>query len=117
MWGLLLKGSSEEFRGINGMPYNSAAEELQKWWDRILVTAREICNDPQGKLINSDTLIPQNSEVKAEDIEKSRDCMRRAIEQHLKSMPNVTQKAFTEIIKNFGSKNATTTRSDGYLQS
>jgi hypothetical protein len=112
--GLSLEGGPEEFRGVDGIPLDSAPEELEKWWDRILVTAKEICNDPQGKLINSDVLLEQNNEIKPEDIEKGRACMRRAIEQHLKSMPKITQEVFMEIIKNFGSK--TSTSSNGYLQ-
>ena len=110
-----MERSSEEFRGLDGIPHNTAPEELQKWWNKILVTAKEICNDPQGKLINLDVLLPQKNEVKIKDTEKGRDCMRKAIEQHLKSMPNDIQQVFMEMIKSLGSK--TTTISDGYLQS
>jgi hypothetical protein len=109
-----LEGNPEEFRVVDGIPHDTAPEELQKWWDRILITAKEICNDPQGKLINSAVLLPQRNEVKHEDTNKGRDCIRKAIEQHLRSMPNLTQDAFMEILKTFGSK--TPASSNSYLK-
>jgi hypothetical protein len=98
---------AEAFRGLNGIANDIAPVELQKWWDRILTTAKQICNDPEGKLINSEVILAQkkDDEVKAQETEKGRDCMRKAIEQHLNSMPNITQEIFIQILENFRNKN------------
>jgi hypothetical protein len=104
-----MEGADEAaaFRGLNGIANDIAPIELQKWWDRILTTAKQICNDPEGKLINSDVILAQkkDDEVNAQETEKSRDCIRRAIEQQLNSMPNITQERFIQILENFRNKN------------
>ena len=90
--------------GLDSILPDAASEELRKWWNRIIEDAKVKCNDPQGKLINSELLLGQEHEIKADDAEKARDCVRKAIEQHLKSMPNITGEVFMQIIKNFASK-------------
>lgn len=83
---------------------DDASEELRKWWNSIIEDAKEKCNDPQGKLIKSELLLGHEDEIKADGAEKARDCVRKAIEQHLKSMPNITGEVFMQIIKNLASK-------------
>ena len=102
-----MKENHEPSRELNGVLPDTASEELKKWWDKILVTAKEICNDPQSKLICSEVLLAQEGENKTEDVEKGRDCMRRAIEQNLKSMPNITGEVFMQMIEAFVNKRET----------
>jgi hypothetical protein len=90
--------------GLDSILPDAASEELRKWWNRIIEDAKVKCNDPQGKLINSELLLGQEHEIKADDAEKARDCVRKAIEQHHKSMPNISGEVFMQIIKNFASK-------------
>jgi hypothetical protein len=96
--------SHEAIKGLDGILPDTASEELRKWWDKVLMTAKEFCNDPEGRLISFDLLLALESEMKAEDIEKGRDCMKRALELHLKSMPNISGELFMQIIKNLESK-------------
>lgn len=99
-----MEESHNESKNLDSILPDAASEELRKWWNRIIVDAKEKCNDPQGNLINTELLLGQEDEIKADDAEKARDCVRRAIEQHLKSMPNVTGEVFMQIIKNLASK-------------
>jgi hypothetical protein len=100
-----MENSHEVSRGFDVILPDAAPEELRKWWDRVLLTARDLCNDPHGMLISSDVLIARKSEFRVKDVEKGKDCMRRAIEYHLKSMPNITGAVFMQLIRNLGSQN------------
>jgi hypothetical protein len=100
----MLKESQGQSRDLNRILPDTASVELQKWWEKILATAKEICNDPHGKLICSDVLLAYPDENKVEDAEKGRDCMRRAIEQNLQSMPKITGDVFMQIIEAFKNK-------------
>lgn len=99
-----MKQSRKVSDGLDSILPDAASEELRKWWNRIIEEAKEKCNDPQGKLITSELLLGQEHEIKTDDAEKARDCVRKAIEQHLKSMPKVTGEVFMQIIKNFASR-------------
>jgi hypothetical protein len=99
-----LEESHKQSDDLDSLLPDAASKELRKWWNRIIEDAKEKCNDPQGKLINSELLLGQEDEIKADDAEKARDCVRRAIKKHLKSMPNITGEEFMQIIKNLASK-------------
>jgi hypothetical protein len=105
--GLALKESHEPSRKLDGILPDTASEELKKWWNKMLMNAKEICEDPQGKLINSDVLLAKSAQNKSEDVEKGRDCVRKAIQQNLKSMPNITGEVFMQIIETFVDKRKT----------
>lgn len=97
-----IEKSDDSFEGLDAILPNDTPEEFRRWWRRVQRTAKEFCNDPPGRLININVLLAHEGETKAEDIEKSRDCIKKAIEHHLKSMPNIEGKLFMQIIKNLG---------------
>jgi hypothetical protein len=99
-----MEDSRKSSRDLDDILPDDAPEELCKWWDRVLMTAKEFCKDPQGTLINYDVLVARKSDNKWEDVEKAKECMRRAIEHHLKSMPIITGGVFMQIIRNLSSQ-------------
>jgi hypothetical protein len=96
-----IEKSDDSFEGLDAILPNDTPEEFRRWWRRVQLTAKELCNDPLGRLININVLLAHERET-VEDIEKGRDCIKRAIEHHLKSMPNIEGKLFMQIIKNLG---------------
>jgi hypothetical protein len=96
-----IEKSDDSFEGLDAILPNDTSEEFRRWWRRVQRTAKELCNDPPGRLININVLLAHEGET-VEDIEKGRDCIKRAIEHHLKSMPNIEGKLFMQIIKNLG---------------
>lgn len=98
------KSHDDEFRGLESVLPQAATAELRKWWDHVLLTAKKLCNDPEGRIINFNLLLPHEEQMRSKDTKKGRDCMRRAIELHLNSMPNVRGEIFMQIIKNLESK-------------
>jgi hypothetical protein len=99
-----MEKSRDLAKGLDSILHDNAPEELWKWWDRVLLTAREFCDDPQGRFVNIDVLLLQKRTLRGKDVRKAQDCIRRAIEHHLKSMPNITGETYMQMIKNLGNK-------------
>jgi hypothetical protein len=97
-----IEKSHDSFEGLDAMLPNDTPKEFRRWWGRVQRTAKELCNDPSGRLININILLAHEGETKSEDVEKGRDCVKRAIEHHLKSMPNIEGQLYMQIIKNLG---------------
>ena len=97
-----IEKSDDSFEGLDAILPHDTPKEFRRWWRRVQRTAKELCNDPSGRLININVLLAHEGGTRAEEVEKGRDCIKRAIEHHLKSMPNTEGRLFMQIIKNLG---------------
>ena len=83
------KGNEETIRRLDEMAASLGPRDLGDWINKIETTARKICDDPDGKRIRmTNTYTQNNSYTDFQFADKeSMDCVIKAIEEYLHSMP------------------------------
>ena len=85
-------GIDEILKTLNKVPIDR--EELVHWTESIEITAKNMCNDMDGKINFRYDIAEGNIKFFLID-SKSRDCLVKSIEVHLPSIPYILQGFFT----------------------
>jgi hypothetical protein len=91
------KGFEEALKGINELGKRLNPLELARWTNTIDNTAKQLCPKKRGDIQVKHT---QGIEFNISYNDKeSRDCIIRAIESHIRSMPPLLQVVFEKLLK------------------
>ena len=92
-FGLDRKGFEETLKSLNDLVKGVTPEEIAQLTRTIETTAKKICEDSENKIVFK-YLERKKMEFSVKDNE-SRDCLVKAIEMHIDSMPMLLQGFFS----------------------
>ena len=91
-----IKGLDVLQKQIEGVRKSAALSVFNEWIDRITMSAKQLCNDPDGKRIKLIKTEQGKSSYNLSDKEAV-DCVIESIDKHVASMPATQQRVFKEV--------------------
>jgi hypothetical protein len=99
----MLRGIEEIQKRLKGIEESLDPNTFNEWANRIAITAKQLCNDPDCKRIK--IINTGQGRVTYQFTDKEAvDCVIKSIESHLNSMPDAQRKYFKILVGQFETK-------------